>query len=63
MKEQVIIGGEDFTETDPFAHVVLEKLGNERFSRHIINIVLKAFFELEREGTYWVRELGTDQDG
>jgi len=40
--EHVIIGGEDFTDTDPMARIVQASIGSEVISRYQINLVLKA---------------------
>ena len=51
MTRDAVKHGEDW-ERDGFAKVVLERLGGEKFALFIVSAVLKAFFELEREGTY-----------
>jgi len=40
--EKVIIGGEDFTDTDWMARIVQASIGSEVISRYQINLVLKA---------------------
>jgi len=52
MTRDAVKHGEDW-EIDGFAKVVLERLGGEKFALSIVSAVLKALFELEREGTYW----------